>query len=178
MDYKSFTGFKDSPVEDREEMKDVRGVYRTESLFVEVIQPSSRGKYKPLYSLKEAGNKGLPSIYQIWMTSIDEADAAMRILGSLQHWKKLCSLKWFITGRPEHGFSGLNSWREDMASRDRTLAKQSLLKQCEEGNVSAARALDKMATDAIKTSGIIRGKGSDGKKKEDSAILSLLDRHK
>jgi len=84
------------------------------------------------------------------MSSIDEYDAAIKLVGSMAHWRKLCALSWFLQGRTLCGFEGLIQWREDMAARDATEAKRVLLDQCKQDNVSAARALDKVAKDAVK----------------------------
>lgn len=174
-DYKQYKGFKEASLEDKAELIDARGIPRTESLFIEVIQPGSREKYTPLYSLKEYENKGYTSAYQVYISSIDETDAAMKLVGSMNHWRKLCKLKWFINGRPEHGFAGLASWREDMASRDQSIAKEVLLQQCAEGNVTAARALDKMAKEQEKTASSKTTKRASVKE-EDQTIVDLVNR--
>jgi hypothetical protein len=101
------------------EFKDVRSVYKTESLFCETISPQSKKSYKPLYTLKDVPHRGLPSTYAIYIDSVDEYDAAMRIVGSMAHWNKLCSLKWFMEGR-EGIFRGVDQWREEMKARDKS----------------------------------------------------------
>lgn len=146
--YKDYQGFKEvAPQEARQVLRANNGVQITEALFVETIQRAASEKIEPLYTLKEYDHKGKPSAYQIYISSIDEADAAMRLVGGMSHWKKLCKLKWFVRGRKEIGFDGLDQWREDMKSRDRTLAKSIVLKQVQEGNVAAARTLEKWASD-------------------------------
>lgn len=176
INYQEYQGYKKaSSGQINEELRASNGVQLTEALFEEVIQPSSRKKFEPVYSLREYENKGKPSAYQIYINSVDETDAAMKLVGSMSHWRKLCSLDWFIKGRPEAGFEGLAKWRMDMAARDRTKAKQSLMKQVEEGNVTAARALDKMALDDLKRA----ERHAPKKTKSDSADgLEFLDEYR
>ncbi len=172
MDYINFTGFKGVPPEDRKELIDSRGISRTESLFTEVVQPTSREKYPPLYSLKEGGRDGLPAAYHVYMNSVDETDAALKLVGSMSHWRKLCRLKWFNNGRPEHGFDGLESWRADMAARDASESKRVLLEECNKNNVSAARALDNLSKAANKK--VVRPRKNTDVTEEDKAIDRLL----
>lgn len=134
------------PKADTTILVDVRGVRRTETLFAETITASSAERYEPIYTLREQDKDGLPSAYRIYMESIDEADAALKLVGSYSHWRKLCGLKWFMEGRPEVGFEGLNQWREDMRARDATAAKLALMTLAQSGNVTAANTLLKEST--------------------------------
>ena len=170
-----FTGFKGVDSSELEILIDQAGRCRTESLFTEVIQPPSRAKYDPLYSLKCHDSRGLPSAYLIYMSSIDETDAAMKLVGSMHHWRKLTKLKWFMVGRPGTGFDGLEMWREDMALRDQSESKRVLLQLCKEDNVTAARALDKLSKE-----GKVKAPAKKVliEEKEDSAIVDILSRHK
>lgn len=150
-DYKNYTGYKgEDPNKIRADLRSTNGIQFTEGLFVETSTPGSVAKYDPKYTLKDWENKGLPSAYQIYINSIDESDAALKLVGSLTHWRKLCNLRWFMSGRKEVGFEGVMQWRDDMTKRDRTLAKEILLEQTKDGNVTAARALDKMAQEEAK----------------------------
>lgn len=152
-----------------QEFKAVSGVYRTESLFVETISTSSKQNYTPLYTLKDFAHRGYPSMHEIYKECTDEYEAAMRICGSVHHWNKLCNLKWFLEGR-EGVFRGVASWREEMAARDKCLAKKTLMARVEDGDVSASRALIALA----------EGKNSKGrpqKKKEVHALPGHLQDH-
>lgn len=173
MDYSKFVGFH-HPDADLSEMRSANGSHRTESLFNEVIQPPSRKSLEPLYSLRDYDYKGYPSAYQIYMNSIDEREAALKLVGSLSHWRKLCALKWFMNGRPECQFEGLAQWREDMAARDATEAKRVILAQCREDNVPAARALDKMSKEVPKTKKTVKSK----KDTDDSNVEDFLKKFK
>lgn len=157
-----------------EEMRDVRGAQRTESLFLETIQTSSKRSYKPVWSLRDYDRKGLPSAYKVYMGSVDEADAAMKIVGSMSHWRKLCGLRWFMEGRVGTGFEGINTWRKDMADRDKTSAKKVIMARCEDGDVPAAKALDKLARESVKTPKIKNKKEEVSKADEDN-VTNFLD---
>ena len=91
--YKTYEGFL-NPEADRSVLKDKRGVIKTQSLFLESQQYKLKAKYPPLYSLTEEEREGLPSAYQIYMNSSDEYEAAMKLVGSLRHWRRLCALDW------------------------------------------------------------------------------------
>lgn len=140
MDYSLYTGFLD-PDKDRSVLKDNRGAAKTQSLFLEKQPYKLRKKYPPLYSLTEEEREGLPSAYQIYMHSTDEYEAAMKLVGSMRHWRKLCVLEWFMEGIKEKLFEGLNQWREDMRMRDASEAKSHLRKAAKKGDTSSARKL-------------------------------------
>ena len=104
-------------------MFDSRGQRRTASLFAETTRDEN---LPPVYTMKDyvKEGSGLISAYEIYMNSVDEYDAAMRLVGSMNHWRKLCSVKWFMEGDIERGFTGLNQWREDLALRDTSNARR------------------------------------------------------
>lgn len=149
-----------------QDFKDVRGAYKTEALFCETISAQSQKTYKPMYTLKDYPHRGLPSAFEIYSRSTDEYDAAMNILGSYSHWKKLCSLKWFMEGK-EGVFRGVKHWREEMKQRDISLAKKTLMEQVEEGSVSAASALLRLA----------ESKNSKGRPKKEKDTSSHVPSH-
>lgn len=128
------------------------GRYRTESLFFETKRASVQENFPPVYSLKTYPNNDLPSAYQIYMNSDSEYAAAIKLVGEMRHWRKLCNLKWFMDGIEEKSFDGLNSWREDKRLKDETEAIKLLKEQAENGNVTAQKTLYDVA----------RGKGSTG----------------
>ena len=82
--YAKYNGFMDDAA-DPTILTDVTGRYRTESLFVETIQKRTAKRYDPLYSMTDKEKGELPSAYLIYMTSVDEYDAAMKLVGSLKH---------------------------------------------------------------------------------------------
>lgn len=78
-------------------------------------------------------DKGYLSLYLLYMEYESEYAAAMGILGSWQHWEKLCKCKWF---RPLR-----DRWEEERKTRDESVAKKTLLREARAGSVSAAKAL-------------------------------------
>lgn len=140
MDYSLYRGFQD-PEADQSVLLDDRQARKTETLFLESISSNSKKKYEPIYTLREQEKQGLPSAYQIYMHSIDETDAALKLVGSLGHWRRLCGLKWFMEGAEQMGHEGLRQWREDMKARDLSTAKRQLMDQAAGGNVNAAKKL-------------------------------------
>ncbi len=138
--YGTYEGFTAEDV-DRSVLKDGRGVIKTQSLFLEAQSYKLREKYPPLYSLTEEERGGLPSAYQIYMACVDEYEAAMKLVGSLRHWRRLCGLDWFMDGIPEKMFEGLTQWREDMNLRDASRSRRQLQKAASNGDVSSARKL-------------------------------------
>lgn len=151
MDYENYTGFTNAKAESiRDKLRSSNGIQYTEALFEETFHGNVADKtHKPIYSLKEFPLNNTPSAYQIYMNSVDETEAAIKLVGSLGHWRKLCSLKWFLYGRKEIGFDGILQWRQDMWERDRSAAKKVLMRLSSEGNVTAARSLDKLASDEL-----------------------------
>ena len=172
IDYEEYQGFLNAhPSEYIKKCRSSNNMMLTEGLFVETIQQSSSKKNKPLYSLKEFENKGLPSAYQIYMNSASEDEAARKLVGCMSHWRKLMGLTWFMEGRDTVGYDGLYQWRADKAAKDRTEVKKVLIKKAKEGDVSAARALDKMAQDEIKNLPNLQGKG---KSSDDDGFLDEI----
>lgn len=167
MDYAHYRGFLD-PAMDRSLLIDARGARKTETLFVESI--TNRAKeagYEAIYSLRETEKDGKPSAYLIYMNSVDETDAALKLVGSLAHWRRLCGLKWFVEGSEVMGHEGLVQWREDMKMRDASLAKDKLIQATKAGSVPAATQLLKESTK--------KSVGRPGKQKDErnEKVLSL-----
>lgn len=143
INYKSYLGFKDKSV-DRSCLKDTMGRYLTQALFYETARPDT--PYQAIYCMGES-KKGLPSARDIYLESIDEYDAALKLVGDLGHWRRLTSqnergeysCNWFMMGT--EAFEGLLQWREDMRLRDESMAKARLMEQSDLGNVTAAKAL-------------------------------------
>lgn len=121
------------------QLKGSNNVMFTQGLFFEYNGLDS------VYTLKNEditrSGKSFVSFYRVYMECSDEYEAALRLVGSMQHWRKLCSLSWFMDGDPVWGWEGLNQMRSDMAARDKSMAKAKLMEAMEAGNVTAMRAL-------------------------------------
>jgi len=120
---------------------DDNGRLLVRAIFWELSPPERRERLTPLYTLKVEDSFGLPSAYKIYMDSVDEHDAAIRLLGNMKAWRALCRSTWFMTGYTEHGHEGLHQWRKDTEARDKSLAKKQLLEKAENGNVAAMTKL-------------------------------------
>lgn len=125
------------------------GQYLLKPLFWETSTVKARKTFTPLYTLKEydhtdsEGNT-YKSAYQVYMSSQDEHEAAIRLVGSLYHWDKLCACKWFMDGVELNGHKttmGLKDWRKhkEMKRESETLSK--LLAEAEDGNFQAQKYL-------------------------------------
>lgn len=114
------------------------GLMKTASLFLEkktaVGTRQGWHDYKPVYTLKDFPYKGYPSMYQVYMDSATEYEAAIRLLGSWKHWKKLSKVGWFKKGY-------LDDWQEERKLREEALAKTTILESTADGNVSAAKSI-------------------------------------
>ena len=136
---------------------DSRGARRTASLFLETTRDSNM---PPVLTLMDYNKNGLPSAYLIYMESETEYDAAMKIVGSMNHWRKLTATPWFLNGDPDRGFTGLEQWRRDMAMRDANMAMSILRSRVADGDQKSAQFLLTYAT-----KGQIAG-GTDNKTKK------------
>ena len=117
------------------------GVFSIRKLFRELSTPAMRKKYPPMFTLKPFEYKGLPSAYQIYMESIDEFDAATKLVPNMKVWDQLKNADWFMNGDPPHSFEGLKVWREHMRQRDASAAKATLLAKVAAGDVTASKAV-------------------------------------
>ena len=120
-------------------MKDSRGAYRT-NLFREFNTISHKDQ-PPMYTMHEEDRNGLPSAKRIYMEAESEYDAAMQLVGSWQHWKRLLRCKPFTKGLPNQQWEGLDFWREEKEIRDKAEAFKQLKKSAAKGNVPAQRTI-------------------------------------
>lgn len=114
---------------------DDRGLFRTQSLFVEQITRIVRESgYTPLFTLKRKEHKGCPSMRAIYLSYNDptEYDFAMDTFGSWDHWMHLCESTWF---KPF-----ISKWREEMEVRFRSKAVQAILKSATEDGAKGTAA--------------------------------------
>jgi len=118
------------------------GVFAIRKMFRELSTPAMKDKYPPIFTLKPYPYKGLPSAYQTYMESVDEYEAALKIVPNLKVWDHLKDASWFANGDPAHSFEGLKAWREHMKQRDASTARAALFsKIATTGDVTAAKAI-------------------------------------
>lgn len=132
----------DSPI-----LFDARGARRTASLFIETTQDSNRD---PIFTMRDHSVKGMICVYDVWMNSVDEGDAAMKLVGSMSHWRKLLRCDWFMHGNAELSFEGLLQWRQDMLTRDMTRAKGIYEDLMRKDDLQAAKAMMALIKDMAK----------------------------
>lgn len=156
---------------------------RTDSLFVERIAQRHRDAgFKPVYSIAERGEKqGCKNLYDIFISSVDEYDFAIKAFGSKHHLDKLKNIKWFMESwRGCPSFRGYSAWLEDMDERDASIGKKVLIEKAREGDTSAAKKLIDMSKPAKTGAG--RPRKEDVKREsvrlaeEQNDIQSDLDR--
>jgi hypothetical protein len=146
---------------------------KTRSLFWEARDaiPDKDQKAPLTLSLEHREEAGCHSLYKLYMSYPTEYDAAMGILGSWQHWEKLCKCKWFKPYR--------DAWEDERQVHEQAIAKKALIEQAEEGSVSAARALISFKQRDVNS--VVRPSIANHdrpNRKRDSAVDSLLNRFK
>lgn len=152
--------------------KSDNGIQLTQGLFFEFNNPDAPFSFRMDDHGARSG-KTYPSMYRMYMECADEYDAAMSILGSYTHWEKLCELDWFMNGlQLNQGTTlpGLKVWREHMKLRDESLAKKQLLKEAENGSVTA----QKIIFDASRGKPKVQKKNASGSVTGASAKVSDL----
>lgn len=152
---------------------DDNGRLLTRAIFWELSNPERREKFPPLYMLGVNPGHGLPSAYQIYMSCVDEYEAAHTLMGNMKAWRNLCNCDWFMNGEPRTGHEGLKQWRLDMEARDKSLAKQQLKVKAEEGSVQAMVKMYNITPAEAK-----KIKQKVQKSPEDTQVVSILERMK
>jgi hypothetical protein len=125
------------------------GRYRT-NLFYE-FNKTRHEDYPPLYTMRETEWDGLPSAYHIYMYSESEYEAAQKLVGSWQHWERLCKSRPFMEGEKDGGqWVGLEDWRREKDIRDKALAYNQLKVSAATGQVQAQKMIFDGTKDASK----------------------------
>ena len=121
----------------------MKNTINTKQLFLERLSPADRDEHQPPFSIQEhdvvRAGKTYKSMYQLFISSVDEYSFAFEHLGGMASWAKLLNTLWFTEGYRSH--RGIEAWRDDMRSRDESTAKKTLLLAVSEGDVGAARKL-------------------------------------
>ncbi len=104
-------------------------------IFREIPMPGQAGKEKlsPIYTINEKADS-LPSAHEIYMESLTEYAAAMKLVGTWKYWKGM--IKSSVRIRKL-----VNDWREEKLLIDQNKARELMWKAAEGGNASAARFL-------------------------------------
>lgn len=152
-DYENYQGFLD-PKKDRSllmtprpkgfGMEGIGWGFRGANLFLEIFQlTSSKTTLPPLYTMLDREINELPSAHQIYIHSADEYEAAMKLVGSWKHWKKVMEHKWFREGYSQgsHKWEGLDVWREELEIKKKSRATRALLNLVSQNDRGAATRL-------------------------------------
>jgi hypothetical protein len=117
------------------------GIQLTQGLFYEFNKPDAP------YTLRSedyVSKKGMEykSVSALYRGCDSEYEAAILIVESWEHWKKLCSLDWFVNGHETSAglkYQGLNDWKEEQELRKKAESETKLMGMVKEGNVTAAK---------------------------------------
>ena len=121
--------------------KAANGIQLTQGLFYEFNKPDAP------YTLRSedyVSKKGIEykSVSALYRACDSEYEAAILIVESWEHWKKLCSLDWFVTGHETTAglrYQGLDAWKEEQELRKKSESETMLMGMIKEGNVTAAK---------------------------------------
>ena len=159
--------------EDFKKLYAVNGVFGIRQMFIELSRLDKREMYPPVFTLKPFEHKGLPSAYQVYMESVDEYDAATKLVPNMKIWDSLLASSWFVDGDPQHSFEGIAVWREHMKLRDASLAKAALFNKIKDGDVTASKAILAETKTKAKV-----GKKSKADKQSDATVARMKDYRK
>ena len=99
---------------DQARLRSTNNIMKTEGLFIEyaskINSTAHRYNAEPVYTLRDSDRTDYPSMYLIYMDSATEYEAAIRLLGSWRHWKKLCQSPIFTPY--------LEEWQEERKIRE------------------------------------------------------------
>ena len=87
---------------------------------------------EPVYTI-DTKDTDLPSAHQIYMNSMNEYDAAVKLTPSWEYWQGM--LKSVTIKRM------IENWREEKMLKDQAAAREMLWEQAKKGNVSAMKVL-------------------------------------
>ena len=161
-------------------MYNKQGHFLSRRIFWEHSTPADRVDHPPLYTLgqeerwDEEQEKMLPSAYEIYMDSVDEYDAAIKLVKNLKNWGKLVNAHWFMEGSTAHKHEGLIVWREHMRMRDASASKKALQVRMKDGDTAAAKAIFA----ETKTKAAVGRKGKTVEKKDTSTNSRVLNFNK
>ena len=132
---------------DKTKLYATNGKFLSKAIFWEMGNLTSRVQYPPLYTLAQYEKHDkvqdimLPSAYEVYMSCVDEYEAALLLVGNLKNWSMLVNADWFMNGDLIHKHEGLSIWREHMKQRDSSFAKKILQDKAQGGDTTAAKAI-------------------------------------
>jgi hypothetical protein len=121
----------------KENLRTVQGIYKTRSLFFEMVLSDKEGC---VYTLKPEDHEGFPSLKRLYLEAMDptEYTFANEYLAGWDHWLKLLECDWFTPYIEQwrielelkikaEAFRSIASESKDTSSRNRFLANKYLL---------------------------------------------------
>lgn len=122
-------------------VRDSRGRYLTQALFVETIHTTS--PYSPTYTLGECDQVGYPSARKIYLDLNDPTEyaPAIELLGSWEHWQALCGTTWFAPI--------IDQWRDELAIKLKCEATRKVIELTSAYESSSVLAAAKKLLDVL-----------------------------
>lgn len=154
---------KIEPLFPRSTFRNEQNMIYTMGLFHEFKQQCKTTPINPIYNLKKYDWKGTLSMYLIYLDCSSEYEAAIKLLGDWDHWRRLCSCNWF---KPY-----IESWREEVIIREAALGKAVIINKANEGNLSAAKELLGQVS-----KGRVKGKPTNEQKSIESSRMKEVDK--
>lgn len=148
---------------DISQMKNASGKWKTTSLIKGL---RSEADYPPIFTLED-DDSGLPNMYRLYMAYDTEYTAAIKILGSYEHWLVLCASPQF---KPI-----VEQWRNERNEREVSMAKEVILNRVREGDLRAATTIV-AGNKGRKKAGRPNTKGEDEAAKKAAQVTSILSR--
>ncbi len=145
--YENFLGFTEPGI-------DIPEVRSATAFFVE-LAPRMKKEYlnKVRFTMRNKGfdynlpNGEVVSLVPakfVYIYSDSEYEAALKICGNWNAWKRALRNKLFFNGTPEGNqitFEGVHTWQEQQELRLESKARKQLIKAADAGNVSAQKAV-------------------------------------
>lgn len=122
---------------------------------------------EPVYTIEEEDND-LPSAHKVYMESMNEYEAAMKLVPSWAFWKQM--LRQSVKVRRM-----LDEWREEKLMKDQAKAKRMLWEQAENGNIQAQRLLFESKKEEAQLRQSERGNRARSEKEKD-VLEGALDK--
>lgn len=153
------------PLNTTNKFKDKQGRYLTKGLFKETCDLKH---IKPIYTLSDEPKEGFISAREVYMNANDpsEYQVAIDMVGSWEHWKRLCECDWFM--------ECVTRWREELELKLRSNALRSIVNQSLKEGKEAVSAAKYIVEGGWKGSQNKRGRPSKDEIKREARIQAEL----
>lgn len=153
------------PLNTTNKFKDKQGRYLTKGLFREMNETKG---IKAIYTLSDEPKEGFISAREVYLNANDpsEYQVALDMVGSWEHWKRLCECDWFM----EH----VIKWREELELKLRSSALKAIVNQSVKDGKEAVSAAKYIVEGGWKGVGNKRGRPSKEEVKREARIQAEL----